>query len=88
MVCGEEEMKLTWKIWLLIVVLAFSLLSIFGFPPQFFQKGVLITSVETNSTAFEEGLRQGQIIIGVDGKKIDNLDDSQRGEGWNSSTGR
>tara|TARA_Y100000034_G_scaffold97007_1_gene118338 strand:- start:1316 stop:2857 length:1542 start_codon:yes stop_codon:yes gene_type:complete len=75
MVCGEEEMKLTWKIWLLIVVLAFSLLSIFGFPPQFFQKGVLITSVETNSTVFEEGLRQGQIIIGVDGKKIDNLDD-------------
>ncbi|MDP7520798.1 MAG: PDZ domain-containing protein [Candidatus Pacearchaeota archaeon] len=75
MVCGEERMKLTWKIYLLIIILVFSLLSIFGFPPHFFQKGVIITSVETNSTAFEEGLRQGQIIIGVDGKIINNLDD-------------
>ncbi|MBT96571.1 hypothetical protein CMI49_00520 [Candidatus Pacearchaeota archaeon] len=75
MVCGEERMKLTWKIYLLIIILVFSLLSIFGFPPHFSQKGVIITSVETNSTAFEEGLRQGQIIIGVDGKIINNLDD-------------
>ena len=67
--------KLTWKIWLLIIVLALSLLSIFGMPPAFFQKGVLITSVESNSTAFEQGLKQGQIIIGVDGQEVTNLQD-------------
>jgi len=75
MVCGEEKMrtKLTWKIWLLIIVLAFSLISIFGIPPTFLEKGVLITSVETNSTAFEQGLRQGQIITSINNKQIENL---------------
>jgi len=77
MVCGEEEMKtkLTWKIWLLIIILVLSLLSIFGMPPTFFQKGVLITSVEANSSAFDLGLRSGQIIISVDEQKIDSLED-------------
>jgi preprotein translocase subunit SecD len=75
MVCGEEKMKLTWKIWLLIIVLCLCLLSIFGFPPVFFEKGVLITSVEQNSTAFEQGLRQGQIITGIDGNTINNAED-------------
>ncbi len=66
-------LKLTWRIWILIVVLALSLLSIFGIPS--FEKGVLITSVEANSTAFEQGLRQGQIIMGVDGKQITSIED-------------
>ena len=61
--------KLSFRIWLLIIILIASLLSIFvsssyGF--AIFQKGVLITSVEQNSSAFEQGLRQGQIIIGID----------------------
>ena len=68
-------MKLTWKIWLLIIVLGFSLLSIFGMPPTFLEKGVLITSIESNSTAFEQGLRQGQTIVAIDGKIINNLED-------------
>ncbi|MAG79068.1 hypothetical protein CMI40_01685 [Candidatus Pacearchaeota archaeon] len=67
--------KLTWKIWLLIIFLVFSLVSIFGLPPTFFQKGVLVTSVETNSTAFEEGLRQGQIIVGINNQRVDNIED-------------
>lgn len=76
MVCGEKEMrKLSWKIWLLIIVLIFSIISIFGLVPTFLQKGVLITSVGTNSTAFEQGLRQGQIITNVDGQEIENLAD-------------
>ena len=49
------KIKLTWKIWLLIIVLVLSFLSIFGFPPAFFQKGVLITSVDSDSNAFEVG---------------------------------
>jgi len=69
------KLKLTWKIWLLIIFVALSLLSIFGFPPVFLQKGVLITSVDSNSTAFEQGLRKGQIITEVDGQKINNIED-------------
>ncbi len=77
MVYGEKEMKtkLPWKIWLLIIIVALSLLSIFGMPPTFFQKGVLVTSVESNSTAFEQGLRQEQIIVGVDGQEINTMED-------------
>ncbi|MDO8623510.1 MAG: PDZ domain-containing protein [archaeon] len=69
------KIKFTWKIWLLIFVLALSLLSIFGFPPKIFEKGIMITSVEQNSTAFEQGLRTGQIITSIDGASIQNLDD-------------
>ena len=86
MVYGEEKMKkLTWKIWLLIIVLVFSLLAIFGMPPTFLEKGVLITSVETNSTAFEQGLRQGQIITNIDGTQIEDLEDFSNALGKFSS---
>ncbi len=76
MVYEKEKMKLkfTWKIWLLIIVVALSLLSIFV-TPTFFQEGVLITSIEQNSTAFEQGMRQGQVITEVDGHKITNIED-------------
>lgn len=69
------KLKLTWKIWILIIILILSLISIFGLPPVFLQKGVLVTSVEPNSTAFEQGLRKGQIITSIDSKKIEGLDD-------------
>ncbi len=52
-----------------------SLLSIFGFPPTFFEKGVLVTSVELNSTALEQGFKQGQQIIAVEGTQIKNLEE-------------
>ena len=74
----EMKIKLTWKLWLLIIILVLSLLSIFGFPPSFFQKGVLITSVESNSTAFEQGFRQGQIITQIGGVKINKVIDFSR----------
>ena len=69
------NIKFTWKIWVLIIFLLFSVLSIFGFPPTFFKTGVFISSIESNSAAFDSGLRQGQIIIAVDGKEIKNLGD-------------
>lgn len=69
------KLKLTWRIWLLIIFLAFSFLSILGFPLLLFQKGVLIESVDSNSTSFEQGLRGGQIITEIDGKEILNLED-------------
>jgi preprotein translocase subunit SecD len=68
-------MKLTFRIWLLIIILLLCVLSIFGFPPTFFQKGVVITSVEQNSTALEQGLKSGQIITAIDGNEISNMED-------------
>ena len=72
--------KLTPKIWLLIIVLALSLLSIFitSSGIAFFQKGVLVTNIEANSTAFEQGLRQGQIITEIDGQEIISIEDFSR----------
>ena len=67
--------RFTWKIWVLIIAITMSLISIFGLPPAFLEKGVLITSVEKNSTAFEQGLRQGQIITAIDGKEIKSTED-------------
>lgn len=69
------NLKLTWRIWLLIIFLIFSLLAIFSFPPLFLSKGVEIQSVEPNSSAFNHGLRQGQIIKEIDGITINNLKD-------------
>ncbi|MCK5624607.1 PDZ domain-containing protein [Candidatus Pacearchaeota archaeon] len=66
--------KLGFKIWLLIVILALSLISIF-ITPNFLQEGVLIVSVDSNSTAFDQGLRQGQIITAIDGQEIKTLED-------------
>ncbi len=69
------KIKLTFRIWLLIILLIFSLLSIFSFPPTFLKSGVLITSVEPNSTALNQGLRQGQIIKSIDGNPVKNIAD-------------
>ncbi len=69
------KINFTWKIWVLIIFLILSTLSIFGMPPTFFEKGVVIKSVDLNSTSFDQGLRQGQIIIGIDGREIANLED-------------
>lgn len=79
MVFGETKMKikLTWKLWLLVLFLIFSLMSIFITPGgiSYFQKGVMVTSVELNSTAFEQGLRKGMIITHIDGEKVDSLEE-------------
>jgi len=60
-----KSLKLTWKVWLLIAIVILSLLSIFSFPPLFLSKGVVIKSIDANSTAFESGLRQGDIIVSI-----------------------
>jgi preprotein translocase subunit SecD len=75
MVCGENQMKLTWRIWVLILVLVISIISIFGLPPTFLNKGILITSVTQDSLEFEQGLKQGQTILFIDGNSINSLED-------------
>lgn len=68
-------MKLTWKIWLLIIVLIFSVLAI---QPNFFQKGVTIKSVEFGSVASKQGITSGEIIKAVNGQTIENKEDYTR----------
>ncbi len=68
------KFKLTWRVWILVIVLALSLLSIFV-TPSFLQKGVIIKSVEDNSTASDFGLIKGQLIQSINGKTIESLED-------------
>ena len=69
------KIKLGLRLWILIILVVMSLLSIFGMPPTFLEKGVLITSVETNSTAFDFGFRQGQTITSINGQGVETLQD-------------
>ena len=75
MVLYEERntMKLGLRVWILLIVLFLSALAII--PLNVFEKGVLIRSVEANSSTFEQGLRQGQIISSIDGKEVSNFED-------------
>jgi len=69
-------MKLGLRVWILILVLFLSLLAIA--PWKVFNKGVLVKSVEVNSTTFEQGIRQGQIITEIDGQKVKTIEDYSR----------
>ncbi len=68
------KIKWTWKIWLLVIMLALSLLAIFA-GGNLFQKGVSISSVTSNSTAAMQGFKAGQIITSVNGQPIENTSD-------------
>ncbi|MEK6891397.1 MAG: PDZ domain-containing protein [Nanoarchaeota archaeon] len=68
-------LKLTWRIWLLMILLVFSLLAIFSFPPLFLKEGVIVKSVDANSSAFISGLRQGDIITAINDKQISKFED-------------
>jgi len=63
---------MNWKIWLLIFVVLGSILAMV---PLNFEKGVEIISIEQNSTAYEQGLRQRQIITNIDGQKITSFEE-------------
>lgn len=71
-------MKLTFKIWLLIIFALLSLISIFSIPPMFLKEGVVVQSVKKNTTIFDDGLRKGDIITYVNGEKVKSLNDFQR----------
>ena len=64
-------MKITIKIWILIVAVILSLVSIFGMPPIALEKGVEVDSLNQDSKIFEEGLREGMIIKSINGKTIE-----------------
>ena len=67
-------MKLTWRIWLLIAVLVLSTLAI---NPNF-DKGVMIKSIEVNSSVDGLGLYVGDVIIKVNGEIISDVEDYGR----------
>ena len=69
------KFKFTWRIWLWAILVVLSLLAIFYNPDYSFQKGVLVTSVTQNTSAFEQGLRQGQIITAIDNQPITSIGD-------------
>ena len=66
-------MKLTIRMWILIVVLLFSFLAIA--PWQTFEKGVVIKSIEKNSSAYDSGLKTGFIIKQINDYKVKDLEE-------------
>ncbi len=66
--------KIGIRVWILLIILALAVLSI---SPSF-KKGVVIKSVDNNSTAFIEGLRPGMIITLLNGKTIETSEDYVR----------
>jgi len=68
-------MKITFKIWILIILVVLSLISIFSIPPLAFQKGALVSSVDSASKLFEDGLRKDMIITSINDKEVKSTDD-------------
>jgi preprotein translocase subunit SecD len=62
-------MKLTWRMWLLIILL---LLSILAIKPSF-DSGVVVKSIEKDSSSFSAGLRAGEIIKSINGHNVKDM---------------
>lgn len=63
--------RLTFRLWILIVTLLLALLMI----GPTLEKGIVIKSVENNSTAFNNGLRSGMKIEEINSRKIQTISD-------------
>jgi preprotein translocase subunit SecD len=70
-----ETMKITLRIWILLAFILFSVIAIFSIPPLFLDHGVLVKTLESNSTLFNAGLRAGATITGINGQPIKSLED-------------
>ncbi len=76
-------MKLTFRIWILIIFLLAAFLWIFvsfsgGLNLQVLEKGVMIKSLEKNSTEMNAGLASGMIITQINSKPVNNIEDYLR----------
>jgi membrane-associated protease RseP (regulator of RpoE activity) len=65
---------LTFRIWILIIALALSFISI---RPDPYAEGVAVTTVASGSPEAQNGIAPGDIILSVDGDKINNIADLQ-----------
>jgi len=70
------KIKLTWRIWLLVVLLIASLFLIINL--NAFSGGLLIKDVEKGSSAYSAGITNGEILKEVNGLKINSLEDFQK----------
>jgi len=61
--------------WIMFAFIAFALISIFSIPPTFLKKGVSVTSVESNTSIYDSGLRQNMVITSINNQQINNLQD-------------
>ncbi len=66
-------MKLTWRMWLLIICMILALIAIVNV--KSFYGGIEIKSVVPNSTAMNQGLTAGEIIKQLNGQKIEDVED-------------
>lgn len=66
------NLKFGWKIWLVIIFLIISLITIL-WTPYILQKGVLVDSVAQNSTAFTSGFKAGMLINSINGQEVKNI---------------
>ncbi len=64
-------MKLTWRIWILIIAIVFSIIAI----RPTFKSGIIVTSIDQNSELLKQGLSTGEIIRSINGKEIKNKQD-------------
>ncbi|MBS3063862.1 MAG: protein translocase subunit SecD [DPANN group archaeon] len=67
-----KEIFMSWRVLLLIAVI---ILSIIAISPQFETKGVVITSVATNSSAEINGLTANTILYDLNGEQINSVHD-------------
>ncbi len=67
-------MRITFRLWVLII---FILLALLMLSPTF-KKGVVIKSIDKNSTAFQQGLRQGMIIEELNSQAVSSYEDYTR----------
>jgi len=65
--------KMTFKIWVLIFFLVASLIAIN--PTGYFQSGVLVKTVVSDSAASESGMIKGEIIKEINGNAVKSMDD-------------
>lgn len=65
--------KITFRVWLLIVLLIIAAIVIIN--PKMFSGGMEIKSIVPNSSASNAGLVSGEVIQEINGQKINNLDD-------------
>ena len=64
-------MKLTFRLWLFIFTFLLMILAIF--PANPFEKGVVIKSIDANSSLSLVGLQKGDVITSINGHEIKNL---------------
>ncbi|MEI6849439.1 MAG: hypothetical protein WCK29_00210 [archaeon] len=62
------KLNFGFRVWLLIIILLLSVLAIA--PWGYFKSGVVIKSVEANSSSFDQGIKSGEIITSINGQKI------------------